>query len=210
MKNSLTNKSIKTPRSVKDIRLWLGLLFVFISIALAQGVISKGTARTQALVMVNAIPIGSTISASDVQLAEVVLPDVVPTVESTSDVVGMVATRDLFPGDVVIKAALTNQTPSNLRLVSVPIKAGHLPNLSTGQLVDIWVTPSTDGMALPGPAQLVINQATINEVPAGIDPTLDTAVTLLISGTDVQVLVQAMRDGVIDLVALPENRRSTS
>lgn len=210
MKNSLTNKSIKTPRSVKDIRLWLGLLFVFISIALAQVVISKGTARTQALVMVNAIPIGSTISASDVQLAEVVLPDVVPTVESTSDVVGMVATRDLFPGDVVIKAALTNQTPSNLRLVSVPIKAGHLPNLSSGQLVDIWVTPSTDGMALPGPAQLVINQATINEVPAGIDPTLDTAVTLLISGTDVQVLVQAMRDGVIDLVALPENRRSTS
>lgn len=210
MKNSLTNKSIKTPRSVKDIRLWLGLLFVFISIALAQVVISKGTARTQALVMVNAIPIGSTISASDVQLAEVVLPDVVPTVESTSDVIGMVATRDLFPGDVVIKAALTNQTPSNLRLVSVPIKAGHLPNLSTGQLVDIWVTPSTDGMALPGPAQLVINQATINEVPAGIDPTLDTAVTLLISGTDVQVLVQAMRDGVIDLVALPENRRSTS
>lgn len=210
MKNSLTNKSIKTPRSLKDIRLWLGLLFVFISIALAQVVISKGTARTQALVMVNAIPIGSTISASDVQLAEVVLPDVVPTVELTSDVVGMVATRDLFPGDVVIKAALTNQTPSNLRLVSVPIKAGHLPNLGTGQLVDIWVTPSTDGMALPGPAQLVINQATINEVPAGIDPTLDTAVTLLISGTDVQVLVQAMRDGVIDLVALPENRRSTS
>jgi hypothetical protein len=210
MKNSLTIKSIKSPRSIKDFRLWLGLIFVILSIALAQLVISKATARTQALVVTKAVPAGSSIAASDLQLAEVVLPTNVTTVELTSEAVGMIAARDLFPGDVLIKAAITNQTPSNLRLVSVPIKAGHLPNLTSGQLVDIWVTPSTDGMALPGPAQLVINQATINAVPTGIDPTLDTAVTLLISGSDVQVLVQAMRDGVIDLVALPDNRRSSS
>ena len=80
--------------------------------------------------------------------------------------------------------------------------------MESGQLVDIWVTPSMDGMALPGPAQLVIGQATISDIPTEIDPTLDTAVTLLIARSEVQVLVQAIRDGVIDLVALPNNRRS--
>jgi hypothetical protein len=63
-------------------------------------------------------------------------------------------------------------------------------------------------MALPGPATLVISQATIEQVPELVDPTLDTAVTLLINMTSVQPLVQAMRDGVIDLVALPDNKRS--
>ena len=32
---------------------------------------------------------------------------------------------------------------------------------------------------------------------------MDTSVTILVSQDQVQVLVQAMRDGVIDLVAIP-------
>ena len=106
--------------------------------------------------------------------------------------------------------SIADDADKSLRLVSVPIRAGHLPNLDFGQLVDVWMTPSIDGMALPGPAQLLISQAIINMIPDGIDPTLDTAVTLLIPSNQVQVLVQAMRDGVIDIVALPENRRTRS
>lgn len=200
-------KLSKPKRSIRDFRLWLGVLFIAISIVLTQNVLNRATARSQAVIVTNEIPAGSVISQDNLKTVNVVLPQQVKAVTDFAQAVGTTATRDLFIGDVLTTDSLSSKTNLNVRLVSVPIRAGHLPKLDTGQLVDIWMTPSTDGMALPGPAQLLISQAAISDIPEGIDPTLDTAVTLLIPNTQVQVLVQAMRDGVIDVVALPQNRR---
>lgn len=200
-------KLSKPKRSIRDFRLWLGVLFIAISIVLTQNVLNKATARSQAVIVTNEIPSGSVISQDDLKIVNVVLPQQVKAISDLTEAVGTTATRDLFIGDVLTSDSLSSKTNLNVRLVSVPIRAGHLPKLDAGQLVDIWMTPSTDGMALPGPAQLLISQAAISDIPEGIDPTLDTAVTLLIPNTQVQVLVQAMRDGVIDVVALPQNRR---
>ncbi len=200
-------KLSKPNRSIRDFRLWLGVLFIAISIVLTQNVLNRATARSQAVIVTNEIPAGSVISQDNLKIVNVVLPQQVKAISDLTEAVGTTATRDLFIGDVLTSDSLSSKTNLNVRLVSVPIRAGHLPKLDAGQLVDIWMTPSTDGMALPGPAQLLISQAAISDIPEGIDPTLDTAVTLLIPNTQVQVLVQAMRDGVIDVVALPQNRR---
>ncbi len=200
-------KLSKPKRSIRDFRLWLGVLFIAISIVLTQNVLNRATASSQAVIVTNEIPAGSVISQDDLKTVNVVLPQQVKAISDLTEAVGTTATRDLFIGDVLTSDSLSSKTNLNVRLVSVPIRAGHLPKLDAGQLVDIWMTPSTDGMALPGPAQLLISQAAISDIPEGIDPTLDTAVTLLIPNTQVQVLVQAMRDGVIDVVALPQNRR---
>jgi hypothetical protein len=208
MKSRVKLKVQKTSKkSIKDIRLWLGIIFILSSVFIAQTVIANATERSLAFVVIKSVPAGSKITSADLVLAKVVLPDIVIPLTNENEVVGKVAARDLFAGDLVVSKSIANLDQANLRLVSVPIRAGHLPDIQSGQLVDVWVTPSTDGMALPGPAQLVISQATVQSVPPGIDPTLDTAVTLLISTSAVQEIVQAMRDGVIDLVALPENRR---
>ena len=203
-------KPVKPKRSIKDVRLWLGFIFVLTSVLLTQNLLAKATARTQAVIIQNEIPAGSPIRSADLALVNVVLPEGVKTIPTLSQAEGMRATRDLFIGDILTTDSIADDADKSLRLVSVPIRAGHLPNLDFGQLVDVWMTPSIDGMALPGPAQLLISQAIINMIPDGIDPTLDTAVTLLIPSNQVQVLVQAMRDGVIDIVALPENRRTRS
>ena len=203
-------KPVKPKRSIKDIRLWLGFIFVLTSVLLTQNLLAKATARTQAVIIQNEIPAGSPIRSADLALVNVVLPEGVKTIPTLAQADGMRATRDLFVGDILTTDSIADDADKSLRLVSVPIRAGHLPNLDFGQLVDVWMTPSIDGMALPGPAQLLISQAIINMIPDGIDPTLDTAVTLLIPSNQVQVLVQAMRDGVIDIVALPENRRTRS
>ena len=203
-------KPVKPKRSIKDIRLWLGFIFVLTSVLLPQNLLANATARTQAVIIQNEIPAGSPIRSADLALVNVVLPEGVKTISALSQADGMRATRDLFAGDILTTDSIADDADKSLRLVSVPIRAGHLPNLDFGQLVDVWMTPSIDGMALPGPAQLLISQAIINMIPDGIDPTLDTAVTLLIPSNQVQVLVQAMRDGVIDIVALPENRRTRS
>jgi hypothetical protein len=65
------------------------------------------------------------------------------------------------------------------------------------------MTPSLDGVALPGPASLIIPNAVISAAPEFVDGGMDTSVTVLISQNEVQALVQAMRDGTIDLVAIP-------
>ncbi len=210
MKRVSRVKPVKPKRSIKDIRLWLGFIFVLTSVLLTQNLLAKATARTQAVIIQNEIPAGSPIRSTDLALVNVVLPEGIKTISTLSQADGMRATRDLFVGDILTTDSIADDADKSLRLVSVPIRAGHLPNLDFGQLVDVWMTPSIDGMALPGPAQLLISQAIINMIPDGIDPTLDTAVTLLIPSNQVQVLVQAMRDGVIDIVALPENRRTRS
>ena len=201
---------VHSSRSIKDFRLWIGLIFILISIFLSQTIVAKATARSQIIVMVNEVPAGSEITENDLTVEEAVLPDSVKSVAAKNKVIGMIALRDLKAGDILTSESVSNRIRTELRMVSVPIKAGHLPNLESGQLVDVWVTPSTDGMALPGPAQLVINEATISAVPGLIDPAMDTAVTLLINQSNVAALVQALRDGVIDLVALPDNQRSVS
>ena len=201
---------VRSSRSIKDFRLWIGLIFILISIFLSQTIVAKATARSQIIVMVNEVPAGSEITENDLTVEEAVLPDSVKSVAAKNKVIGMIALRDLKAGDILTSESVSNRIRTELRMVSVPIKAGHLPNLESGQLVDVWVTPSTDGMALPGPAQLVINEATISAVPGLIDPAMDTAVTLLINQSNVAALVQALRDGVIDLVALPDNQRSVS
>lgn len=203
------NRPIAKPkRSIRDFRLWLGLLFIIISILLVQLLFAKASVRNPAVVLKHSIPAGSALSASDLEVVQVVVPESVQTISAVDQAIGKIVTRDLFAGDLLSTESIVDRIRSDMRLVSVPIKAGHLPTLEVGQLIDVWVTPATDGMALPGPATLVISQATISQIPQIIDPTLDTAVTLLINTNSVQPLVQAMRDGVIDLVALPDNKRS--
>jgi hypothetical protein len=134
---------------------------------------------------------------------QVSVPNVENLISVPSDVVGKVATTDLFAGDLISVHSISNGFASDARNVSVPIRAGHLPQVSPGEKVDIWMTPSLDGVALPGPASLIIPNAVIAAAPEFIDAGMDTSVTVLISQEQVQVLVQAMRDGVIDLVAIP-------
>jgi hypothetical protein len=109
----------------------------------------------------------------------------------------------LFIGDLVRVHSISNGFASDVRTVSIPIRAGHLPEVSPGEKVDVWMTPSLDGVALPGPAKLIIPNAVIASAPEFVDSGMDTSVTVSISQESVQVLVQAMRDGLIDLVAIP-------
>ena len=85
----------------------------------------------------------------------------------------------------------------------MPIRAGHLAQISRGEKVDIWMTPALDGLALPGPARLIIPNAVIEFAPDFYDSGVDTSVTVLVAKDDVEILVQAMRDGSIDLVSIP-------
>ena len=198
------SKSVaKTNRKSQDPRLWLGILFIVAAMIIGQLVVTSASVRVPAVALNSNIAQGALIQESDVALVQVSVPNVENLISVPSDVVGKVATTDLFAGDLVSVHSISNGFASDARNVSVPIRAGHLPQVSPGEKVDIWMTPSLDGVALPGPASLIISNAVIAAAPEFIDAGMDTSVTVLISQDQVQVLVQDMRDGVIDLVAMP-------
>jgi hypothetical protein len=170
---------------------------------IGQLVISNASVRVPAVTLNSNIAQGAMIRESDVTSVQVSVPSVENLISVPSDVVGKVAATDLFVGDLISLHSISNGFAYDARNVSVPIRAGHLPQVSPGEKVDIWMTPSLDGVALPGPANLIIPNAVIASAPELIDADMDTSVTVLISEDQVQVLVQAMRDGVIDLVAIP-------
>jgi hypothetical protein len=198
------SKSVtKVNRKTQDPRLWLGILFIFTAMVIGQIVVSGASARFPALTLNSNIAQGALIRESDVSPVQVSVPSTENLISIPSEVVGKVASTDLFVGDLVSIHSITNGFATDARTVSVPIRAGHLPKIRSGEKVDVWMTPSLDGVELPGPASLIIPNAVISTVPEFIDEGMDTSVTVLISQDHVQVLVQAMRDGVIDIVSIP-------
>ena len=193
----------KANRKTQDPRLWLGILFIVAAMIIGQLVVSGASARVSAVALNANIAQGALIREGDVSSVQVAVPSTENLVSVPSEVVGKIASTDLFAGDLVSVHSISNGFASDARTVSVPIRAGHLPQVSPGEKVDVWMTPSLDGVALPGPANLIIPNAVIAAAPEFIDAGMDTSVTVLISQDQVQVLVQAMRDGVIDLVAIP-------
>jgi hypothetical protein len=190
---------------VKDPRLWVGIAFVLVAMILGQLAMSNASARVFAVVLTTDIARGSLITEADVSAAQVAVPSTQNLLEMPSDAVGKVAVTDLFAGDLVSVQAVSSSFASDSRVVSIPISAGHLPSIAHGGKVDIWMTPSVDGVALPGPSALIIAGAVVDTVPDYIDVGMDTSVTVMVSTDQVQTLVQAMRDGVIDLVAIPNS-----
>lgn len=193
----------KANRKTQDPRLWLGILFMIAAMIVGQLVVSGASARVPAVTINSNIAQGALIRDTDVSSVQVSVPSIENLISVPSEVIGKVASRDLFAGDLISAHSISTGFAADARNVSVPIRAGHLPQVNPGEKVDIWMTPSVDGVALPGPASLIIPSAVIAAAPEFIDAGMDTSVTVLISQDQVQVLVQAMRDGVIDLVAIP-------
>lgn len=193
----------KANRKTQDPRLWLGILFMIAAMIVGQLVVSGASARVPAVTINSNIAQGALIRDTDVSSVQVSVPSMENLISVPSEVIGKVASRDLFAGDLISAHSISTGFAADARNVSVPIRAGHLPQVNPGEKVDIWMTPSVDGVALPGPASLIIPSAVIAAAPEFIDAGMDTSVTVLISQDQVQVLVQAMRDGVIDLVAIP-------
>jgi hypothetical protein len=198
------NKAVvKTNRRTQDPRLWLGILFIISAMVIGQLVVSHASVRVPAVTLNSNIAQGALIRESDVSSVQVSVPSNKNLITIPSEVVGKVASTDLFAGDLVSIHSVSDGFASDVRSVSIPIRAGHLPQVNHGEKVDIWMTPSLDGVALPGPANLIVANAVVTAAPEFVDAGMDTSVTVLISQDQVQVLVQAMRDGVIDLVAIP-------
>ena len=204
-RSAATLKPIKFQRKAtyKDPKLWAGILLFVSSAYGGQQILSSAGARTQVAVLVNDLTTGTRIGPDDIQLVGVAVPDTANLVSDIQTAIGMTLRTDVFAGDLLNTRAIGPGGLKSIRNISVPLRAGHVPAIAIGSRVDVWVTPSTTGMALPGPSRVIISAAVVVATPDVIDSTSDTSVTLAIPTKQVQGLIQAMRDGLIDLVVVP-------
>jgi hypothetical protein len=152
---------------------------------------------------VNNLAQGATIRAQDVRLAQVNVPNPELLVSDTAQAVGQLVSSALYAGDVLTVHDIGSQSGEQMREVTVPLRAGHVPSLSYGDRVDVWVTPSTTGVAAPGPAHVIATKVLVSVPPDVVDSTTDTSITLSVPTDHVQSLVQASQDGFIDVVSVP-------
>ncbi|MCX6404673.1 MAG: hypothetical protein NTW81_04065 [Actinobacteria bacterium] len=197
-------------RKVKrDFRLWLGIGLLLLSILTISHLVSAAGARTESVALTHDVLVGKQLTLDDLEVVRVALPSAHNYVSSIDSALGIKVTRNMSAGELIPTSGQTNDTSRNLRSVSLPIKAGHLPNLQSGDLVDIWSTPSADGMQIPGPPVLLSQAVTVADVPAEIDPNSDTALSVLLPKKEVAKIVAALRDGQIDIAVLGQSGGDT-
>ena len=198
-------------RKVKrDFRLWLGVGLLLASIFTISHLISAAGSRTLAVALTHDVVPGTKLTEADLELVRVSLPSADKYFNSLDSAVGVIAGTKMQAGELIPISGELLSTGANLRRVSLPIRAGHLPAIQIGQSVDVWSTPSVDGVQVPGPPKLISKAVSVADVPAEIDPTAETAISILIPISEVQTVIQAMRDGLIDVVVVPEKSRSVS
>jgi hypothetical protein len=159
--------------------------------------------RSTALVAVHNLAHGSTIRSQDVRLTQVNVPSPELLVSDESEVIGQVIGVDIYAGEVLTIHDVETQAAQQMREVTVPLRAGHVPSLSYGDRVDVWVTPSTTSLAVPGPAHVIATKVLVSVPPSATDSTTDTSITLSVPANRVQSLVQATQDGFVDVVTVP-------
>ena len=193
--------------AVSRIRLALGVALLVASAIGGHFLLGEQNSRVSVLVMAKNLASGSTISSSDFEVREVSDLAGVTYLGSDADVIGQRVQRDLFAGEFIPANALVNPSVMNRRLISIPLAAGHVPVVDSGQLVDVWMTPGADGVAAPGPPQMILENAVVETGSVDTDPTMDGVVTISVTATDVAAVIEGMQLGVINLVVVDGNVR---
>lgn len=195
-------------RTRADFRLWLGIALLLFSILGITSLIKSADQRTEVVVLKNDVTVGQVLTLANLELAKVSVPHVERYLTRPETAVGRKANRNMSAGEL-LPAVVQSASKVSGRVVSIPIRAGHLPNLATGDQVDIWSTPSADGLALPGPPRLVAAKVSVLETPSAMDTNTDTAISVVIPESKLSAVIAALRDGLIDVVGIPETVSSS-
>ena len=212
-----------------DGRLVLGLLLVLVSVVVGARVLSSADRSTLVWAASKDLTAGTLLAEGDLEPVRVRLFESAGAYVGAGGQppVGYVVRRGLGAGELLPQGALTEpQRSAELRLVTVPVEAGHYPpTLRDDQRVDLWVTPRADpdpaagpdpaaaATTAPGPAPLVLRgaQQVLSQVVVASGPVQGelagaggtVPIVLQVRPEDVDEVVSAMGLGRLDLVRVP-------
>ncbi len=122
----------------------------------------------------------------------------------TQEPVGAVLQWPVRAGELVPRAALGTPPRVASRQVTVAVDPLHAPvGLQAGDHVDVWASPSTSSRDAIPPRQVVADArvASVSADAVGIGG--EVAVVLDLGVGEVLSVIEAVRNGVVDLVSVP-------
>jgi len=191
------------------------LLLAAVLIVLLGGLVAMWAgqslvARTTVLAVAKPVPVGATIAAEDLTIANISSdPRLSPIAAADrSDVLGKIALVELRPGSLITPGQIgtSDGFASGEQLVALPLKVGQLPGrgLSPGQKVLIAQTPGeTDGQTglLPGAGAGI--PATVAGVSRADPASGITVVDVRVASTVGVTVAQLASTGNLALIMLP-------
>lgn len=145
-----------------DVRFIIGVALVLASIAGVWFVVSISKTTTQVYVANGVLLPGEQLTAANVRTIDVALGPATDTYLDAGELPeGMAITRTLTDGELIPRAALTDQV--SLEATRVVIEtAGAIPaGIAKGSTVTLWVTPAVDGDEAPEPRILVADAVVV-------------------------------------------------
>lgn len=198
-----------------DGRLVLGVLLVLVSVLVGAKVLAGADSSQQVWSAKHDLAPGTVLTASDLELTKVRLFGSSERYLAGGAPVGYVVLRsigshELVPHDALVAPGKRVQR----REITVPVAYGHLPtDLRSGDVVDLYVTPDdkalrrgSKGVDLTVP-RLVLSNVVVARVTrsSGLTSAGQTVpVVVTVSPDQVLAVVQALADGPVDLVRVPD------
>jgi SAF domain len=126
-----------------DLRLVLGILLVLAAVVAGAKVVSSARQTYPTVAARHDLEAGTVLSAADLRLARVQLPDHGHGVylSRLKDAVGRQLTRPVSAGELVPSAAVGRVRA--LTTMTVPLAAGAAPQLRKGERIELWVSAAS-------------------------------------------------------------------
>jgi hypothetical protein len=160
-------RRIATP-SWFDLRLVLGIVLVLVSVLIGAKIVSSATRTYERVAARHELEAGSILTASDVRLVRVQLPDHGTGVylSALEDVVGKQLSRGVSEGELIPAAALGTLIAQTT--ITVPLETAAAPELRKGERIELWVSTSACRSLVLLPQVTV--QAVRNDASGTFDP----------------------------------------
>ena len=131
-----------TAPSWLDVRLILGVALVLTAVLIGARVVSSASHTYPRVAARHDLAAGSVLTAGDVTLAHVQLPDhgTGVYVARLSDVIGKQLSRPISAGELLPAGALGTEPAQTT--VTVPLARGNAPDLRKGERIELWVSSS--------------------------------------------------------------------
>jgi len=183
---------------IRDLRLWLGLSFIVVSMIVGARMVSSGHDTVQVWQATRDLQAGA--EPADLVPVSVSQDVARETYALAAEPVTGTLRWPLTAGQLVPLSAITLDSDPDVRAVAVPVDSRHLPRLQQGDRVDVWTTDTQERT----PPRLVLTHVLVSGVDtdtSGIAS--DLTVMLQVPTNDVGDVVAASRSGAVDLVAVP-------
>ena len=191
-----------------DARLWAAVSLVIVATVLGALLLGRGGDTSLVLRADRDLAAGAPLGA----VSAVAVPQALAgSYLSAGEAAQGVLKWPVAAGDLVPRAAITEHSAGPVRGVTIPVDPRHAPaDLTAGDLVDVWATPTTLGGVVtdaagssPSPT-LVLERVPVTAVSTeGVGFGGGWGVELAVPESDVVRAVEAGRTAVIDLVTVP-------